>query len=236
MKTSVYLSIFFSLLASCWGQSPASYSVNFSVYALRPLATNNLYYQDSPESFTKLEFRPKSRSDIYQASIPSHNQSLRIYRQTISTNGETNYQLAGQTTLPQSQTPWLVILTNNPSDSNTIKAYAVDDSSISYPKGSMRLANITGVEVVGKINDASVTLPSSQISQAFHGGSREAFDIAIAAEGNSRYHLLYKNTVRITSGSRGLLLLTPPVRKGSIRIGGHLLLESPNEVKTAAEL
>jgi hypothetical protein len=211
---------------------PASYSVTFSTYALRPLETANLYYADAPESLTKLEFRKKSRSDHYKATIQSEDGTLRIYRKNPTSENGTPPTLIGQIRIEPTNAPLLLLLTQGSDHTNdTVNAYAIDYSQNNFPKGSIRLVNITGVDVFGKIGTGQITLKDGSISQAFKEGSREAFEVSIAAKGNNRYHLLYKNNIRITSGSRGLLILTPPSRKGSIRIGGHLLLESPNEIK-----
>ncbi|MGB0257380.1 MAG: hypothetical protein ACPGES_01895 [Coraliomargarita sp.] len=228
--------ILFALTTVSWAASPESYKIHFSTYALRPLDTANLYYQNAPESYTELTFRKKSRSDLHQATIQTSDAALRIFRKRDLPNGSEEYLPAGLTKVPQDKTQWLLLLTDNPKQPGMVRAYVIEDSSTNFPKGSIRVANVTGVETIGKINTTAVNISNGATSQAFQTGVKETVDISVAAKGDSRYHLLYKNTIRITSGSRGLLILTPPIRKGSIRIGGHLLLESPNEVKDAPPL
>jgi len=219
-------------VATASAAQPASYSVTFSTYALRPLVTTNLYYADAPESLTKLEFRKKSRSDHYKATIQSEDGLLRIYRKNLTSENGTPPTLVGQIRIEPTNAPLLLLITQSSDRTNdTINGYAIDDSQSNFPQGSIRLVNIAGVDVFGKISTGQIALENGGVSRAFNQGNRETLDISIAAKGHNRYHLLYKNNIRITSGSRGLLILTPPAREGSIRIGGHLLLESPNEIK-----
>ena len=117
-----------------------------------------------------------------------------------------------------------------------VHAYAIDNSSEHFPQGSLRIVNITGLETIGCINTNELNVPNGTASQAILSAHSETLDISITAKSNQHHHLLYKNTLRITSGSRGLLILRPPTRKGSLRIGGHLLLESANEFKAATPL
>ena len=232
MKFSTYIWITLLTVATASATQPASYSVTFSTYALRPLKTKNLYYADASKSLTKLEFRKKSRSDHYKATIHSEDGYLRIYRRNTTSEKGATPILVGQILIKPTSAPLLLLITQGSDHSNdTINAYAIDDSQSNFPQGSIRLVNIAGVNVFGKIGTGQIALENGDTSQAFNEGSRDTLDISIAAKGNNRYHLLYKNNIRVTSGSRGLLILTPPSRKGSTRIGGHLLLESPNEIK-----
>lgn len=212
--------------------SPATYSITFSAYALRPLDTSNLYYQEVGEHLTKLEFRKKSRSDHYKATIQVDDGLLRIYREQATNEAPHLRVPIGQVHIKATDAPLLLLLTQDSSEENDkISVYAVNDSITNFPQGSLRLVNISGANTLGKVGEAKFSLNNGGISQAFKQGNKENIDISVVATGNNRYHLLYKNNIRITSGSRGLLILTPPTRKGSIRIGGHLLLESPNEIK-----
>ena len=232
MKFNTYIWMALAAAVTASAVEPASYSVTFSTYALRAQDTANLYFADAPESLTKLEFRKKSRSDHYQATIQSEDGTLRIYRRDPTSAKKTPPILVGRIRIEPSNVPLLLLLTPDGDRTNdTINAYAIDDSQHNFPQGSIRLVNITGIDVFGKIGTAPMALKHGGISQAYNDGSRQPLDISVAAKGNNRYHLLYKNNIQVTSGSRSLLILTPPTREGSIRIGGHLLLESPNQIQ-----
>jgi hypothetical protein len=232
MKLNTYIWLILVAVATAVAAEPVSYSVTFSTYALRALKTENLYYADAPDSLTKLEFRKKSRSDYYQATIQSADGTLRIYRRNATSAKKTPPTLVGRIRIEPTNVPLLLLITaDNDRTNDTINAYAIDDSQHNFPQGSIRLVNITGIDVFGKIGTAAMALKHGGISQAYNDGSRQPLDISVAAKGNNRYHLLYKNNIQVTSGSRSLLILTPPAREGSIRIGGHLLLESPNEIQ-----
>jgi hypothetical protein len=231
MKLNTYIWMLLITVTTA-AAKPASYSVTFSTYALQALKTTTLYYADTPNSLTKLEFRKKSRSDHYQATIPSDDGTLRIYGQDATTAKKTPPILVERIRIEPSKVPLLLLITpDNDRTNDTIKAYAIDDSHHNFPLGSICLINITGVDVLVKVGTALNALQQGGISQAYNEASRQPVDISVAAKGNNRYHLLYKNNIRITSSSRGLLILTPPIRTGSVRIGGHLLLDSFNEVE-----
>ena len=136
----------------------------------------------------------------------------------------------GKVSLSTTDTKALLIFLQGDSPNDLI-VHSIDDSSRNFPLGSLRVANITEVNVIGKINDSQVAIKHGEASKPIQLGSKESAEISIAAKGDERFHLLYKNRLRITSGSRGVLIVRPPARKGSLRIGGHLLLESPNEIK-----
>ncbi|MEN8662587.1 MAG: hypothetical protein ACN4GF_03335 [Lentimonas sp.] len=235
MKFSTYILMTLLAVTTAAATQPTTYSITFSSYALRPVDTSNLYYADAPQSLTKIEFRKKSRSNHYKATLQSEDGYLRIYRKNATSGNKAVPALVGRIRINPTIAPQLLLITQG-SDrtSDTINAYAIDDSQSNFPKGSIRLVNIAGVDIFGKISTEQITLVNGGISQAFKEDSSESLPISIAAKGNNRYHLLYKNNIRITSGSRGLLILTPPAREGSIRIGGHLLLDSPNEIKQSS--
>ncbi len=228
MKFNIYLWITLIAVTTESAESasePTSYSVTFSTYALRVLETENLYYADAPGSLTKLEFRKKSRSDHYQATLQKADGTLRMYRRNGPSAKKMSAILVGQIRIDPTDVPLLLLITpGNDRTVNTINAYAIDDSQSNFPTGSIRLVNLAGVDVLGRIGSEQITLGNGGISQAYHTESQQFLDISIAAKGNNRYHLLYKKNIRVASGSRSLLILTPPARKGSIRIGGHLLL------------
>jgi len=231
MKFNTYIWMALVAVVTASAVEPASYSVTFSTYALRAQDTANLYFADAPESLIKLEFRKKSRSDHYQATIQSEDRTLRIYRRDPASAKKTPPILVGRIRIEPTNVPLLLLLTPDGDRTNDrIHAYAIDDSQHNFPQGSIRVVNIAGIDVYGKIGTAQIALEHGGISQAYNQGSRAPLGISIAAKDHNRYYLLYKNNIRITSGSRSLLILTPPTRAGSIRIGGHLLLESPNQI------
>lgn len=231
MKFNTYIWMALVAVVTASAVEPASYSVTFSTYALRVLDTANLYYADAPQSLTKLEFRKKSRSDHYQATIQSEDGALRIYRKDTASAKEMPPTLVGRIRIEPTNVPLLLLLTSDSDRTkDMINAYAIDDSQHNFPQGSLRLVNIAGINLFGKVGTAQIALAHGGISQAYNQESPAPLDISIAAKDHHRYYLLYKNNIRITSGSRSLLILTPPARKGSIRIGGHLLLESANQI------
>ena len=234
MKYAWHILIFLISFCASTSQSHSeeasqTFTIDFSTYALRPIDTSNIYFKSANGSLTLIEFNPKSRSGNYTATLPIESGALHFYRKEIASAPQNIIQI-GQVSLAPTDTRALLIFQEGDSP-NELTIHSIDDSSRNFPLGSLRVANITEINVMGKINDSQITLKNGDASKAIQLGSNGSAEISIAAKGDERFHLLYKNRLRITSGSRGILILRPPTRTGSLRIGGHLLLESPNEIK-----
>ncbi|WP_162029521.1 MULTISPECIES: hypothetical protein [unclassified Lentimonas] len=210
-------------------EAPQTFTIDFTTYALRPIDTSNIYFKSANGSLTLIQFNPKSRSSNYTATLPVESGILHFYRKHTVSDSPSITPI-GHVSLTPTDTRALLIFQQGDS-ADDLKIHSIDDSSRNFPLGSLRVANITEVNVIGKINDSQITIKNGDASKPIQLGSNGSAEISIAAKGGERFHLLYKNRLRITSGSRGILILRPPARKGSLRIGGHLLLESPNEIK-----
>ena len=152
---------------------------------------------------------------------------LRFIRRESTISGNSDTPLSA-TKIPTASRELLIIFNQELTSDSTLpyKTIALEDSMQSFSLGSLRVLNMTGVDIFGTFNGSRFILKNGQSNQAGRTSQDGATEIAIAAEGKTRIHLLYKNSLNLLPDSRGLLILRPPARKGSLRIGGHLLTET----------
>jgi hypothetical protein len=103
----------------------------------------------------------------------------------------------------------------------------MEDSLQELKVGTVKIANLTGAEIIGSINGEIIKLATDQASESFKLNSNKRISLAFAAASATRHHLLYKNTLTLNSQARSLLILRPPKRSGSVKIQGQLLIEYP---------
>ncbi|MFW6218082.1 MAG: hypothetical protein ACOC4K_03705, partial [Verrucomicrobiota bacterium] len=176
-----------------------------------------------------LEFKPKSRSAKYEATLQVKDPILEFFRghpnQDKTIPGPEN--LLATVQLDPGHRDVLLIFQKNgrARSSPNYSVIAIEDTRQAFPPGRLKILNTTGVEILGSVNGSRFRLPDKQISSSV-SLPEESARVSIVAQGASRYHLLYRNTLQVDARSRALLILRPPSREGSFRIGGHLLLDS----------
>jgi len=226
------LSIALIVLASqapAFGIEPERYTIRFSVYGLRPGDYANLYFRDATGGPHDVAFKPKRRSIAYDATLTAKDPVLRFYRRP-NPNTEENELLdsppLATVPLPPASGRQLIVFQRS-RGSQTDEQYSVfvaDDAEANFPAGSIRVLNTTGAEISSALNGNRFQLKQGQISRPTHVGNSDA-RITVVARGADRYHLLYRNEFEFDDKGRALLILRPPAREGSLRVGGHLLYE-----------
>lgn len=203
--------------------------LSFTVYGLGPGDYSNIHYQDAHGEPIKLDFHRKRRSDAYQAEILTETPVLKFLRKTTGEDkGEkSDYMEISTVQLPKVSGRLLFVFVpeNNPGTKEPFRILPVDDAPSAGPSASVRIINLTGSTLLGMVDSERFELPSLACSEPFQTVSGRQSDFSIVAEGSSRYHLVYRNSFRIDSGSRAILFLTPPYRKVSLKLGGQLLFE-----------
>lgn len=209
-----------------------SFTVEFSVYGLRPGNYNDLYFNSEASKTEPLQFKSKQRSAKYQATLPLTDPVLRFYRKTNppAPEGEPVMQAVGSVQITPDRDDVLLVFSEKKGGpaADRFNIYPVADSLTTFQYGMMKILNITGVEVIGMFGKHKLKLRNGQCSKPGSVPDASETLISIAAEGSTRYHLLYRNRMPIDPDCRALLILRPPVREGSLRISGHLLVEHFN--------
>ena len=204
---------------------------SFQVYGLRPGSYENIHFATNASSSSPIQFRSKSRSEVYTTSLPIRSPFLSFTRSGTGSE-EATPPTAQALAIVEIDPSWkqvLIIFSKISAQGQREKyhAIAIQDDQSSFPRSSIRVLNMTGVDILALIGDQKMSLENLSCSPSKPISGDDAA-VSIAAKGASRYHLLYRNNLRVGENSRNLLILRPPVRHGSLRIGGHLIRENLN--------
>jgi len=202
---------------------------SFTVYGLRPGDYSNIYYEDARGEPAELKFDRKRRSQAYEAEILTKTPALKFLSKTTdSINNEVRgYRELSTVQLTQDPDKLLFVFVpqKNPDNVGSFRILPVEDTVSPSERGTVRIINLTGLTLFGMVDDERFELPSLSCSQTFRTVKTGQSDFSIIAEGSSRFHLVYRNSFSIDSESSALLFLTPPYRRVSLKLGGHMLYE-----------
>ena len=151
---------------------------------------------------------------------------------TIRFYNPTTQRQVARVELPKKSDKWLLIFLKNPNytthPDTQLKyiIYPFDDSEKNLPIHSLVLLNLTGRELTGKIGKKRIQL-NHGTSPKFK--ARKSIQINLwmrAKNGHDQLQALSK-TYPFKAGNRNLILLFPPVLKGSADLDTRLLVERP---------
>lgn len=202
--------------------------VEFKAFNLRPGNFTNLFYSDDKQDLSEIGFKQKSRTDTLFSRVSVKDNLLYFYSKNPSEPSlEANsiLQVARVWVNPKWDSPLLLFLDQSNGKKQSYSIVAVKDSFQEFEIGSFKMVNMTGVDIIGMIDNEQVELANSTASDSFKINHTDKIRVIIAAESNARHHLLYKNTLSLTKNTRSLLILRPPKRTGSVKILGQLLIE-----------
>lgn len=228
------LLICFSLLMAISSISHAQElrTVDFRAFNLGASDFSDIYFKDSAGELIKLNFKKKSRTEAYASKISAEDNFLYFYPKRNPSVEESQLVPIARTWIdPKWKFPLLIISEISTNDSVRYSISVFEDSSVSFPYGSLKVVNLVGRKIIGSIGGDRVTLNNSQASRSFELNDDGKIMVTIAGESSSRHHLLYKNTLLLNEDSKSLLILRPPRRNGSVKILGQLLLEYRPEVE-----
>ncbi|MGJ8652906.1 MAG: hypothetical protein ACSHX8_06495 [Opitutaceae bacterium] len=202
----------------------------FSAFCLMPGNYSDIHFSNAENNWETIDFKPKSRSSVYQAHVSTENNTLFFYDTVVTPENASEHPAIASVRINPAWKNVLLIFSKSPNSSNsTYEITAIDDSPTALPFGHIRVVNLTGLGIVGAIDNKRVDIDNDAASRSQKVQKHEKIEIAIAAESSTRAHLLYKNTLQVSALSRTLLLLRPPKRNGSIKIKGQLLLDYGTE-------
>jgi hypothetical protein len=205
-------------------------TVEFRAFNLKPGDFTDINFKNPAGDLTQLSFKKKSRTEAYTTKISAEDNYLYFYPKRSPDLEDPILLPITRTWIdPKWRSPLLLISDISTNDSVRYSITAFEDSYASFPPGSLKVVNISGVEIIGVIDGSRVTLNNSQASRSFKINDNEKIQVIIAAESSTRHHLLYKNTLSLNNNTRSLLILRPPRRNGSVKILGQLVIEYPPE-------
>lgn len=204
-------------------QQPETFKVNFRVYGLRPGDYKDLVAVDHKLNLIELQFEKKERSARYEATLSKSNPSLYFYRNPLPEVAQR--KPIASIRLGTEKTDFLLIFgkLGVKGDTDQFHISAFGDDHKSFPAGSVRILNFTDRQLRGKANKTTFALNPLDSSKPIKGRENGDTGVVIVVEGEDRYHLVYNNTITIRESDRTILLLRQPVRRDSLRLGGHVI-------------
>ena len=213
-----------------------TFKVAFRVYGIPSGDFKNIGFSPDAKKFNSVPFKAKQRSTQFEATLSSENPVLAFYRKQTTALEQPDapvFSKVGSVRLESGMQDVLLIFIPNPADDSNQKflIHKVPDSKNAFPTGSLSILNLTGTEIIGKFHQTNVKLKSGFCSPAGALSAEGQTFVQIAVPSPSGYHMVYRHHLRIHPEKRALLILSPPARRGSLRIEGHLLMESPSPEK-----
>ena len=202
-------------------------SMKFSCVIWKPLPFETVYYRQG-ETYIPLKLSPGNRSEIYELKA----MALGIYALQETEKEELSYKLVGKASIPTGMSRMLFFITERSDPGELpLRLSGVDDSLLSFPRGSCRFVNMTSVPLAvsfaGKrsiIKPRAMTVLDSKVST---GGGMLPFWIH-DRDGNN----LYENRYLASHIGRDMFFILPPNKRGgrvNIRLLPQLLAPPPKE-------
>ncbi|MBC2600652.1 hypothetical protein [Puniceicoccus vermicola] len=205
-----------------------SYEFEFRVFGLHPGNYKGIYYLNPDGDPEALQFDRRQRSVFYHFRADFPVQPLRFFR-IIDDGGEGYFQTVAEIT-PNPSWSEVLLLFTDPPQSEMLKVYPAEDDEEEFPFGSLRVINLTSIPLGGSIDKQTENIAPGQWTDAFSIQRPGKVDVLFAAATSDSVHLVYRKSMPLWKDSRTLLILRPPARSGSIRIGATTLqdFESQN--------
>lgn len=216
-------------------------SLNLRFFPIHRQNIPNLFLQTSPGTFEPVTLRNRLRSDPHEYEGPPR--VVLFHRHEGPEDGEEFFTPATAVTVNQSSGDVLIFLMPpgigggiNRDDWTII---AIDDRVESFPNGTMRVLNATGVNLSGFVGEQPISLGYAVSAPFVPPRPRRAdlnapLPVMFALDLEPGHELVFANTLQIPDDGRSILVLRPPRRTRSIQID-TFLLEEPTRGFTRLE-
>ncbi len=187
--------------------------ITFTVFAAEPIEP--VAYAPHPGAPpVPLVFFPTARSPRCLHAGPD---TVRFY------DSVTGDPVASVTVPPEIRTALFIFSVNDATVSKRYRVQVVDDDLAQYPPGTLRILNLSGLQLTGMINRQPVTLREG-LNRPLHAGTSAS--VILRTPFRDRSYQAYAETIPLGASGRALLLLLPPYRPGALEVQSRLLLDS----------
>lgn len=198
---------------------PPPREITFTVFSANPIA--GLYFHPSDEApAERLRFYPTARSPRYRYRGPPR---LRFFELAPASAAEAT---VADVVLPESTAHVLLLFTSVVSPGTAARKYQVvclDDSALQRRPETFSILNLSGLELRGTIGKRAVVL-----EQGMNAPVRiaDATTVDLRTPFRNRLYPAFAETLELNAGERGLLILFPPFRAGSLEVQSRLLQDT----------
>lgn len=211
-----------SIGSAAAAQAPTAAPLRFSILALRPVA--GLAYVPRPGAAAeKVVLNPTARSPRYEYR---GSQPLRL---TELATGKA----VAEATIPAGMQEVLLVLI--PVEAATAartglshQVAVMDDSWSRLGAGHLSIVNLSGLALEGTVGSEAVTLQPGLNPARKLGGPTE---VVLRAPVKGRAVRAFGGRVELRRNERALLLLFPPLRKGSVEVQSRWLIDTAPAAK-----
>jgi hypothetical protein len=202
---------------------PPPRQIRFSVFSADPIENLNFLPADQQVPVAVV-FYPTIRSPVYtyRGETP-----LRFYQSGAVGSLLAPSALVAEVDLASAPENCLLLFSRLPSpaaDGLKYRVHVLDEGAARSGPGSLRIFNLSGLILTGVIGSRSFTLnaglgPSLRVPKSPKVELRTLF--------RNRLYPAYSETLELKPNDRGLLLLFPPFRSGSLEVQSRLLVDEP---------
>lgn len=223
-------------LLACWALPALFLHANDSaasplvvrVFSADRIPIEGLYLQVKPGVYEPIVFRSRLRSRDYE--IETAADGIIFYRRTgVDNRGRPVFEPEiGATIAPGIREALVFFLRNG---NGAMRLQVVDDSLSSFPPGTVRVLNLCGAPLAGKMGPV-ITMLGEEISDPvsirhLRDGNNNYVEFAFAVQIGEGVELVYANQIQFSADTRSILVLLPPRRANSVSIHTYLLEDRP---------
>jgi len=179
-------------------------SAEFTCVTWKNLPYSELFYRDG-KSFLPLELFIGKRSMAY----PLKNGTiLELYTTAKDEKGQQSYKLLGKKPFLEGTKQMLFFIEEDSRDKELpLRLFGLDDSAISFPKGSFRLINFTKSPLQVKLGNSVKSLKPSGMTLMRSGVSKSGGLIPFFIK--SKNEIVYENRIFAQPDFREMILILP---------------------------
>jgi hypothetical protein len=232
-----FLIIFYFILSVLYGKGPVDQEIQNNSVKIKTISIRNgdfdgIYLFSSPKESepSLLSFNRFRRSPSINYEGPFPIIFYHLKPQNPSILNPIRVPIASFTPPDGSNVKeWLLFFdpVQNPQPGEPLfRVLGMDDSLSAFPVDHGIIFNATTIEFSGIIDDAKYKIPIGP-GNVFE--LKDSTRTALAIQRQGTPIVVFENTFTFRKGTRTIIMIRPPTRKGSLRVEGYIIQESVTE-------